>query len=569
MSILFRGSLVQRLRLVSGLVLFAFAVTHFLNHALGLISLHAMEEFQTLRYSVTRSTPGTIVLGGAFLMHLGLALVRVTAIRSWTMSRWEVLQIVTGLCIPLLLVDHVVSTRFASSLYDTNDYYKPVLASLWPNFALRQTFLLLLVWWHACVGLHFWLRLAPWYRKVAPLLLALAVMLPTLALAGFMVGGREVAASLGTPENAKAMFQSFGWPADEQAALLNRIARWGVVLFGMLAAGVGALHISRGLGDRLEKRVPITYSGGATVEGRVGATLLEMSRQSRVPHASVCGGRARCSTCRVRVDKGAETLPPPQFAEAVTLGAIKAPPGVRLACQVRPQLPLTVTRLVTPQSDVRQRVVGAIEDEQGVEKTLAVMFLDVRGFTRLSEKRLPYDVVFLLNRFFAVLGDAIQSEGGWIDKYMGDGLLAVFGRETGAAAGCRSALAAAAKIDLALDKLNKELGAEVGETIKVGVGLHVGPMVVGRIGHPDTATITVIGSTVNAAARLEALTKELEAQLVISKACATLAECNVEHLTAQKVAVRGLTEPIDVYAIKQARALAKPARDVARLVGAV
>ncbi len=559
MNILFRGSLVQRGRLVSGLILFLFALTHFLNHALGLISLEAMEEFQTLRFAVTRSTVGTILLAAAFLSHLALALTRVTSVRSWNMSRWEVMQIVSGLCIPLLLIDHVVSTRFAASLYGTNDYYKPVLASLWPSFALRQTLLLLIVWWHACVGLHFWLRLAPWYSRVMPMLFAFAVMVPTLALAGFMVGAREVTVALATPEAAKTMLQSFGWPTGDQAEHLAKIARWGLVIFGMLAAGVGALHFSRGLGKRFEKKISVTYSGGPTVEGTSGSTLLEISRQHKVPHASVCGGRSRCSTCRVRIDQGGESLPPPQFAEAVTLGAIKAPEGVRLACQIRPTGNLTVTRLVAPEKNAIKRVPGTTTEDQGAEKTLAVMFLDVRGFTRMSEKRLPYDVVFLLNRFFTVLGEAIQSEGGWIDKYMGDGLLAVFGRETGTADGCRSALAAAAKIDLALDRLNKELGAEVGEPIKVGLGLHVGPLVVGRIGHPDTATVTVIGKTVNTAARLEAMTKDLEAQLVISREFAELAECNVAGLTVQKVPVRGLSEPIDVFAIKLARSVAVPA----------
>ena len=214
-----------------------------------------------------------------------------------------------------------------------------------------------------------------------------------------------------------------------------------------------------------------------------------------------------------------------------------------------------MTRLVSAQGAGPNRAVGNTTDEQGAERTLAVMFLDVRGFTRLSEKRLPYDVVFLLNRFFSALGDAIQNEGGWIDKYMGDGLLAVFGRETGTEEGCKSAVAAAARIDLALDKLNAELGEEVGEPIQVGIGLHVGTMVVGRIGHPQSAAITVIGRTVNTCARLEALTKELKCQLVISRECAQLADSELTSMTPQSVNVRGLTEPIEVYAVPHARSL--------------
>jgi adenylate cyclase len=515
-----------------------------------------MEHFQTLRFAVTRSLVGTTLLGIAFFMHLVLAIVRFGSVRTWRMTWWEAFQMVSGLVIPILLVDHVVATRFASALLGTDTYYKPMLAALWPNSAWPQSLLLLIVWTHGCVGMHFWLRLARWYNRYAPLLLAIAVLVPALALAGFMVGGREVAATLTTPEAKKAVFEAAGWPRGDDTIVLADISRWGVVLFGMLIAGVCALLLSRAFGESLAKTVPITYTNGPTVEGLAGATLLEISRRNNVPHASVCGGRARCSTCRVRVESSGEDLPLPDFAESVTLGAVNAPQGVRLACQIRPQSAMTVTRLVAAMGQsAAGRVAGKSSEDQGVEKTLAVMFLDVRGFTKMSENRLPYDVVFLLNRFFGALGNAIQTEGGWIDKYMGDGLLAVFGRETGTEAGCRSAIAAAAKIDLALDRLNSELQAEVGDAIQVGIGLHVGPMVLGRIGHPASAAVTVIGRTVNAGARLEALTKELKSQLVISKECALKAGLDVSALTPQTVNVRGLSEPIEVFAVERARSL--------------
>jgi adenylate cyclase len=468
--------------------------------------------------------------------------------------------LISGLIIPLLLIDHAFGMRFKAALFGTDTYYKPSLVALWPGAALQQTVLLLLVWVHCCVGLHYWLRLTSWYRRSAPLLFGLAVLLPALALAGFMVSGRELGASLQSAADAKKVFDEAHWPTAEQSAQLDHIIRWGLLVFGMVVAGVGAILLSRTLGYQLSEKVAVAYTGGPTVEGRVGATLLEISRRNKISHASVCGGRARCSTCRVRIDAGAGDLPAPHFAEAVTLGAIKAPDGVRLACQVRPTLPVTLTRLVSPQGAGPQRAVAKTSDEQGVERTLAVMFLDVRGFTRLSEKRLPYDVVFLLNRFFGALGDAIQSEGGWIDKYMGDGLLAVFGRETGTEAGCSSAIAAAARIDLALDKLNAELGTELDEPIQVGIGLHVGPMVVGRIGHPETASITVIGRTVNAGARLEAMTKDLKCQLVVSAECARLAGYDLSWLKPQTVNVRGLTEAIEVFAVPHARELLKSAR---------
>jgi adenylate cyclase len=568
MNVLLRGGWVQQARLFSGLLIFAFAAAHFFNLALGLISLGAMEQFQTWRFVVTRSVTGTTLLAAAFLIHMVMALVKLAERRTWQLARWEWLQLISGLVIPVLLIDHAFGMRFKAGLFDTDTYYKPSLLALWPGAALKQTVLLLLVWVHSCVGLHYWLRLARWYRPFAPYLLGLAVLLPTLALVGFMISGREVVASVKTATDAKSIFDGAKWPTAAQGAQIDHIVRWGLLVFGMFLAGIGAILWSRTLGRKITDKVAVSYTSGPTVNGLVGATLLEISRQNNIAHTSVCGGRARCSTCRVRIDAGSTHLHAPDFAEAVTLGAIKAPAGVRLACQLRPTMPVTVTRLVLPKAAAPKRAAANSAEEQGVEKTLAVMFLDVRGFTKLSEKRLPYDVVFLLNQFFAALGDAIQSEGGWIDKYMGDGLLAVFGRETGTEAGCRSAIAAAAKIDLALDKINAELGSEVDEPIQVGIGLHVGPMVVGRIGHPETAAITVIGKTVNAGARLEAMTKELKCQLVVSKECANLAGYQFSTLTPMTVDVRGLTEPIEVFAVPHARDLAPKAASPLKPVAA-
>jgi adenylate cyclase len=570
MNVLLRGGWVQQTRLYSGLLIFAFAAAHFINLALGLVSVDAMDQFQTLRFTVTRSLAGTVVLSAAFLAHMILALVKLAERRTWQLARWEWVQLLSGLIIPILLIDHAFGMRFKAALFDTDTYYQPSLLALWPGAALTQSLLLLLVWVHSCVGLHYWLRLVnkKWYRDVSPYLLGLAVMLPTLALAGFMVGGREVGATVKSAADAKAIFDAAKWPTAAQGAQIDVIVRWGLVVFGMIVAATGAVLWSRTLGQKVADTVAVTYGKGPTVNGMIGATLLEISRQNNVPHTSVCGGRGRCSTCRVRIDEGGAGLPVPEFAEAVTLGAIKAPPGVRLACQLRPTLPVSVTRLVMPQATAKSIAANSAE-EQGVEKVLAVMFLDVRGFTKLSEKRLPYDVVFLLNRFFGALGDAIQSEGGWIDKYMGDGLLAVFGRETGTEAGCRSAIAAAAKIDLALDKINAELGTEIDEPIQVGVGIHVGPMVVGRIGHPENAAITVIGKTVNAGARLEAMTKELKCQLVVSKECATLAgNTDILAMSPLTVDVRGLSEPIDVFAVKHPRALLKNVQALPKSVAA-
>ena len=339
--------------------------------------------------------------------------------------------------------------------------------------------------------------------------------LPVAALAGFSVAGRQVAAEIAEPGAWERLQTASRAPdgaaGDTPGALHDRLRQTFLALLGLALLVPVVRIVRRATGARVE----VTYRGGPTVRVAPGPTLLEISRMKDVPHASVCGGRARCSTCRVGVESGLEHLAPPGPAEAMTLAGIHAPPHVRLACQIRPQQAITVTRLVAPPSPQSARRTADAE-VQGVERTLAVLFLDTRGFTAISEARLPYDVVFILNRLFAEVGEAIRRHGGRIDKYLGDGLMAIFGTTVGENAGCRQALRAASDIDIALDRLNDEIMDEIGMPLRIGMGIDVGPLVVGHIGHAETAMLTVIGNTVNAASRLEALTKEKNCQLIVA-----------------------------------------------------
>jgi adenylate cyclase len=226
---------------------------------------------------------------------------------------------------------------------------------------------------------------------------------------------------------------------------------------------------------------------------------------------------------------------------------------VRLACQIRPREPITVTRLVAPPAPKDGRRPAG--HPQGIERNLVVLFLDTRGFTRIAERRLPYDVVFILNRLFAEVGEAIERHDGAIDKYLGDGLMAIFGGRDGEAAGCRQALRAARDIDLGLDRLNEHIVGEIGAPLKLGMGIDVGPLVVGQIGHAGTAAVTVIGNTVNAASRLEALTKEKGCQLIAASEVLAEAGLDPAAFRREDVAVRGLTATRSVVLIARARDL--------------
>ena len=184
---------IRRLRLATGLILFTYVFTHLVNHSLGLVSLGAMEAGRFWFLAIWRSGPGTIVLYGALLTHFTLALVSIYRRRHFRMRAWEATQLLLGLAIPPLLVAHVVGTRVAHAWLGATDSYTAVLFTLWyarSDLGLRQTLTLLVAWTHGCLGLHFWLRLRPRYPGVAPYLLVGAVLLPTLALLGFVSGGR-------------------------------------------------------------------------------------------------------------------------------------------------------------------------------------------------------------------------------------------------------------------------------------------------------------------------------------------------------------------------------------------
>jgi adenylate cyclase len=544
-----------RLRLWTGLVLLLFTVTHLLNHALGLVSLDAMERGRIVFAALWTTLPAELLLAASFLLHGGLALRKLWQRRSLRLPLVEIAQLVTGVLIPFWLTIHVLGTAGLRYLGGVRDSYTLELEVIWPQGMGLMTTLLVLVWLHGCIGLHRWLRLRPWYRPLQAPALALALLLPTLALLGVVAAGREYAAAKAAdPGWVEALARTQAWPTRET---LDRLVygpdrqitaglQW--LLLGLLAA--------RGARALLERRrnVRLTYPGGREVSVPRGMSVLEASRARGIPHAAVCGGRGRCSTCRVRVGKGTAGLEPPSPEEQRVLARIKAAPDVRLACQLRPTTDLAVTPLLpadTPSGGVTQ----GMDPRGGVEREIAVLFADLRAFTRFSEGRLPYDTVFVLNRYFETMGSAIERAGGQVDKFLGDGIMALFGVRGDPQAAARQALAAARGMGLALDVLNRDLAAELPEPLRMGIGLHQGHAILGEMGYRSTASLTAIGDTVNVASRLEALTKELDCQLVVSEQLARRADTCLEAFPLQEVDVRGRSGRIEVRVVEEARTL--------------
>ncbi len=551
----FFSARLQPVRLVSGLILFVFAFLHFANHAVGLIGLSEMNAVQDWRIELTHSIAARIILFVAAITHASLGLAKLAARRTLRMPAWEWLQIGTGILVPALLIPHAIAITYLSAKTSYFYSYTSVAYTLWPAQGLWQSALLLIVWVHGCIGLNFWLQTKSWYARFKLLLLAAAVALPVLALTGFVSAGREAHALLADPAMLAKARNELSWPVASVTQTVHDCRDMSWLLYAAVLTLAAATYAIRHSIARYLPSIAVSYAGERTVKSSIGSTLLEISRLHGIPHTSVCGGRARCSTCRVRIDHGAEKLPPPDMAEQATLDRIGAPANVRLACQLRPTSNIGITRLVASAGNSATQRIPFSTDAGGVEKLVAVLFLDVRGFTKLSENRLPFDIVFLLNQFFATVGEAIHAQEGWIDKYMGDGLMAVFGRDSGVDAGCRQALAAARAIDLALDHFNERLSAEISENLRIGIGIHAGPVVIGRIGDAQSAALTVIGQTVNEASRLEALTKDKGCQLIISKAVADRAGYTFMQSASEIIDVRGSTTSIEIVMVGSAREL--------------
>jgi adenylate cyclase len=540
---------VRRLRLGAAYVLLLYLILHFTNHALGLISLEAMAAGRWWFLALWRSGVGTVALYGAITVHGILALWLLYDRRTLRMPLWEATQYALGLVLPALLVVHVVSTRIAWWRFGADDSYPRIVLALWmlsPEFGARQALTLVLAWLHACIGVHYWLRFRAWYPRAAPWLFAVALLMPTLALLGFVAAGRDLAALARTPGWIAATLRAANAPGPAQAAQLLAIRR------GFLDSYLIALVvvvIARGLRRLLQRRrsIRITYPNDRVAVALAGFTILDASRLAGIPHASVCGGRGRCSTCRVRIGRGLGELPVPSEAERRVLARVGAAPDVRLACQTRPTRDVSVEPLLAP--SVAPAEAFGTDARQGREQELAVLFADLRGFTRMAENKLPYDVVFVLNRYFEAVGTAITRAGGVTNQFTGDGVMALFGIESGPATGSRQALAAARAMVEGVAALSAELATDLGSPLRIGIGIHTGPAVVGRMGWGESFYLTAVGDTVHVAARLEQATKDYTAELVVSEAVARQAALDLSGFPAHNLTVHNRVGQINVRVI--------------------
>ena len=492
----FSSSIRRVLRMASGLILFTYIGAHLVNHALGLISLGAAEVGMEIAIEVWYSLPGTVLLYGAFATHFLMALIAVYERRTFRLPPLELFRIALGFTMPILLIGHAASTRLAYELFGLSSDYTRVVSNIWASGSQgMQLGLMAPGWLHGCLGLHFAFGRRAWYRQSKFVLFSAALLLPVLAALGFIAMGKELA----TSPTAVAAALEFLKP--EHAAQRLALSQWKDSVLNWYYFIIGAAFVAREIRNLLERRskrlVSVAYPG-RTVRVPRGWSVLEASRSFHLPHAAMCGGRARCSTCRVRVTAGEQNLPPPANDEQATLERIGATPDVRLACQLRPQGDISVVPLVR----TARPIYRATAPQRGGEREIAVLFCDFRNRADLSTDHLPQDLLYVLTIYVEGVSNAIRASGGTLSHVEAGSIGALFGHEGGGANPAQGALRAAGAIEGVIADLNNRLGRDRDRWVKIAVSIHAGRAAVGEIGSSDPPVLMAVGEAIDGAQEL-------------------------------------------------------------------
>ena len=309
-----------------------------------------------------------------------------------------------------------------------------------------------------------------------------------------------------------------------------------------------ARSVSGAEGD--EVSVTLHFSGDKDVRTTSKVPILEASLGAGIPHTHVCGGRARCSTCRVLVSGGLDHCRPRNEAEARLARTKGFSPEIRLACQTTVSGDVTLRRLVLDDTDILFAIrEGRIDPgDVGREAEVTVLFSDIRSFTAFSERALPYDVIHILNRYFETIGAIIDSHGGYIDKYMGDGIMVIFGLDQNAGSDhARQAVSAARSIVQALPGFNQYVRTNLNHEFTIGMGIHSGTVILGSLGFHKKKEYTALGDTVNTASRIEAYNKIAGTTILCSTRARDLAGDGFRWGKQFAAEVKGKKEPLSIH----------------------
>jgi adenylate cyclase len=489
------------LRLISGIVMLLYLASHLANHALGLISVDIAEGMLAGVVRFWRNPVVTIVLYGAAGVHVALAIVSVYERRTFRLPAAELLRIALGFWLPVMLIGHAITTRLEYELIGAPSTYARVVSELWARDGEWQHMGLLAPGWlHGCLGLNFAFGRRQLWRRYRFALFAVALLLPVLSALGFVEMGRELARQRPVNEVAAVSTPvvSDGTKVSLEAAAV--VAPWRAGLVWGYLGIIGLAFTARGARGLLERRqgkiVAISYPN-RTVRVPRGWSVLETSRAFHIAHASSCGGRARCSTCRVRVVAGVDSCPPPEADERATLERIGADPELRLACQLRPQDDISIVPLTHPDEPLHRQKVAPLEADRDV----VILLCQFANRSVLESDHLAHDVLYVFTLYAENACRAVNDAGGTVSYVGHDNICAVFGLHDGIARASRQALTAAYEIGQALDNLNSGLDQKWGCKAKILVSIHAGFAALSHIGQ-GVETVIAAGPAMEIAEEL-------------------------------------------------------------------
>jgi class 3 adenylate cyclase len=213
----------------------------------------------------------------------------------------------------------------------------------------------------------------------------------------------------------------------------------------------------------------------------------------------------------------------------------------------------TFGRVVEPY--VRDRLLAGELQAGGEQRLVSVMFCDLRGFTAFAENELPHNVVTTLNEFFSAMTDRVRASGGFVDKFIGDAMLVVFGlfETNGGHGAARAALECAAAMRHQLDELNERRAGAGLVPLRISGSIHAGEVVAGIIGARDRHEYTVIGDTVNVASRLQQVCKERGLDFLVSEAAWSMAQAGGypgATTFEDVIPLRGRREPVRTFRLE-------------------
>jgi adenylate cyclase len=534
----------RMLRLTSGFVLFAYIAMHLANHALGLITLNTAEAGLRIAVVVWHSWPGTILLYGAFVIHFLNALWSLFEIRTFRIPPAELLRIVLGFWLPIALIGHVAATRIAFELFGQSSTYSHVVGTLWVSGLQGwQMALLAPGWIHGCLGLHFAFNRRLFYIRFRYILFAVALLLPVLSALGYVMMGRELVATHALAQAAIDYRNSTN--------TLQRVAilQWRDNLLTVYVAIVAATFTARAVRNIVERSrsqlVSISYPGRSVRVPR-GWTVLEASRAFHIPHASMCGGKGRCSTCRIRVLEGADFCPPPDTNEIATLQQIHASSDTRLACQLRPRGNISIAPLVIGE----RGFVGSRATQSSENRDLVVLLWNFRNGSAYPEKQIPQDTLYIQSTYLLEVCNVIQAMSGELISVQPDGISALFGLHYGSKQAAKLSLQAAGEIGRSMRDLNDRLAQAWPTGIEFAVTVHAGHALVREIGLATPPSVIAIGEaieTTNDLRRAVARSAARGAPFTISEAVYTTAGLIPKMADKILVAMPSLEHPLTAF----------------------